>query len=401
MTKVAIFTNSMAGGGMERAMLNVAKYLRSQGASVDLLVASAKGPLLDEVPNNIDLVDLKAACEKQESFRWWLLKAAFRVEPLFLLMIFVIKLPKSIKVIPGLVNYINRYSPDVILSTPTTANLAMLWSARFCDFSKKVIVREATTLTHEINHNNSPFFKFVKKLVPKWYSCSDVVICVSTGVKEDLRSSFNISENQLMVLPNIIDLEEIRKKSESDEHMSSINLYKPFILSIGRLEQSKDFKFLIEAFHMIADKVSCNLLILGEGSERKNLEKLVHELSLSSRVYFPGYKMNPYPYIKNCKVFALSSRWEGSPNVLREALVFNKKIISTDCDSGPREILKHGKAGILVEVGDIATYSKQLLKTLQEDVLYNQELSTLKDQDVTVDFFNSLLQVSDKRALVS
>ena len=401
MTKVAIFTNSMAGGGMERAMLNIAKHLHAQGASVDILLASAKGPLLDEVPDSIDLIDLKAACEKQASVRWWFLKAAFRIEPLFLLLIFFFKLPKSIKVIPGLVSYINRYSPDVILSTPTTANLAMLWSAQFCKFNKKIIVREATTLTQEINNNNSLFFKTIKKLVSKWYSRADTVMCVSSGVKEDLRSNFNISEKQLMVLPNIIDLAEMKKKSESEEDISRINLYKPFVLSIGRLEQSKDFQFLIEAFRLIADKVSCNLLILGEGSERNKLEKLIHELSLSSRVYLPGYKVNPYPYIKNCKVFALSSRWEGSPNVLREALIFNKKIISTDCDSGPREILKNGKVGILVEVGDISTYSTQLLKALQEDVPYNQELSILKDQDISVDFFNSLLQVSDKTVLNS
>lgn len=366
MTKVAIFTNSLSGGGMERAMLNVAVYLQSQGASVDLLLASKKGPLLEEVPDSINLVDLKNQDNKHESIRWWLFKAAISVEPLFLFLMFVYKLPKSIKVIPKLVDYMQCNTPDVILSTPTTANLAVLWATRFSGHNKKVIVREATTLSEEINHNSSIFFRYVKRLVKKWYGCANTVVCVSDGVCNDLQENFLINKDILRVVPNIIDIQGIKKKSTSLEHNQLIENHKPYILSMGRLEKSKDFPTFIKAFHLIADKVNCNMLILGEGSERNRLVKLIEDLSLTSRVLLPGFVVNPYPYIKHCEVFALSSRWEGAPNVLREALVLNKRIICTDCSSGIRENLGNGDYGVIVPVGDYRIYSAELHKLIYE-----------------------------------
>ena len=366
MTKVAIFTNSLSGGGMERAMLNVASYLQSQGAQVDFLVASSKGSLLKEMPKSINLVDLKSLNNKCESIRWWLFKAAIRVEPMFLFLMFIYKLPKSIKVIPKLVEYMRSNSPDIILSTPTTANLAVLWAARFSGYKKKVIVREATTLSQEIKHNNSQFFKYVKKLVAKWYPCANEVICVSEGVRKDLQEIFMVHKASLKVVQNIVDIKGIDKKSKSTEHKQLIDDYKPYVLSVGRLDKSKDFETLIKAYQLISNQSSCNLVILGEGNERKRLERMIEEMSLMDRVFLPGFLVNPYPLIKNCEVFSLSSRWEGAPNVLREALLLNRKIISTDCSSAIREILADGKYGDIVPVGDYKLYSKHLLELINE-----------------------------------
>ena len=142
---------------------------------------------------------------------------------------------------------------------------------------------------------------------------------------------------------------QIWLKANSDEHRNTISRYGRFILSVGRLEKQKDYATLIMAFAKIANRVSDNLVILGEGSERTRLEALIDELSLSDRVFLPGFFINPYPFIRACDVFALPSLWEGSPNVIREAMILNKKIISTDCPSGVRELLEFGRYGVMVK----------------------------------------------------
>jgi len=366
MPKIAIFMNSLSGGGMERAMLNLANFFISEGACVDLVVASAKGPLLEEIPTKVNLIDLAESTSRYGKVRYWLFKATMTVEPWFIALCFARKLPKAIKVIPGLIAYLNECSPDAVISTPTTANLALLWAKSCSNKGKgtKIIVREASTLSEEIRNKKTIFFRLIKRFVKRWYNSSDIVVCVSNGVKRDLCKNFYIDEDKVHTVYNILDIKRIKSKASLAESDSLIRGYGDFVLSIGRLEKQKDFNTLIRAFHLIADKVSANLVILGEGAERPNLESLIQELSLTGRVFLPGFVINPYPFIARCEVFALSSCWEGCPNVLREAMVLQRKIISTDCPSGASEILCNGRFGELVEVGNIKLFSDQLYRLI-------------------------------------
>ncbi len=359
--------NSLSGGGMERAMLNLANYFVGQGASVDLLVASSKGPLLQEVSHSINLIDLNADKSKRKSIRMWLLKAALKLEFWFLLLFFARRLPKAVRVIPMLIDYMEESSPDIILSTPTTANLAAIWAKTYCGNDVKVVMREASTLSNEIDNKRTIFFRLIKKFVEKWYNHADTVICVSDGVNNDLSKNFSINKYRLITIYNILDVEKIKVKSKSEEHASLIENFGNYILAIGRLEKQKDFETLIRAFYIIAHEVSNNLVILGEGTERSKLVKLIDKLSLADRVYLPGFFINPYPFIVKCDVLALSSRWEGCPNVLREALVLQKKVISTDCPSGAKEILENGRLGELVEVGDASQFSERLYAVIRQN----------------------------------
>ena len=359
--------NSLSGGGMERAVLNLANFFINEGAEVDLLVASTNGPLLAEVPSSVTLTDLKMYKSKRRSVRWWMFKAAFKIEPLLIVLPFTRKLPKAVKVIPGLVDYMCEMRPDIILSTPTTANLAVIWAKSFSGYDGKIIIREASTLTKEIQNKNSVFFRLLKRFVRKWYNFADIVICVSDGVKQNLNENFLVSNKKLQTIYNILDIKKINNLSKSKDNDLVIDEFGDFVLAIGRLEVQKDFDTLIRAFHNLSNDVSVNLVILGEGSERSNLERLIQELSLADRVYLPGFFINPYPFMAKCTVFALSSRWEGCPNVLREALVLQKSVISTDCPSGAKEILDNGKLGVLVPVGYVEQYSRELKILIQEN----------------------------------
>lgn len=383
--------NSLSGGGMERAMLNLANFFAEQGADVDLLVASINGPLLIEVPDSIKLIDLKSRKSKTQLVRWWFVKAAVKLEPWLLMLCFTRKLPKAVKVIPRLIEYLEENNPDAILSTPTTANLAVIWAKSYCGYDNKTVIREASTLSEVIQNESSIFFKLTKRFVRKWYNRADMVICVSEGVGKDLRKNFLVQEQKTHTIYNILDIDKIKKQSLSRENELLLQQFGNYVLSAGRLAKEKDFETLIRAFHLISNDISENLVILGEGSERAKLEGLIAQLGLESRVYLPGFFVNPYPFIARCDVFALSSRWEGCPNVLREALIFNKKIISTDCDSGPREILKDGELGILVAISDVESYSKQLHNLIEEPGSNYGLSSVLADQTLSEQFYKKLL----------
>ena len=140
----------------------------------------------------------------------------------------------------------------------------------------------------------------------------------------------------------------------------------PVILGIGRLTQAKGFSTLIHAFSRIREnQCLARLIILGEGDERSHLEQLISELGIESEVSLPGFHQNPYFLLRNASVFVLSSLWEGLPTVLIEALACGTAIVSTNCPSGPDEILESGKYGELVPVGDSDLLSQAIVKGVE------------------------------------
>jgi glycosyltransferase involved in cell wall biosynthesis len=138
----------------------------------------------------------------------------------------------------------------------------------------------------------------------------------------------------------------------------------PVILAVGRLTKQKDFPTLIRSFAQVRQNVPARLLILGEGVDRDELEALVRQLGLQDDVSLPGFVDNPYAYMHRAGLFVLSSRWEGLPTVLIEALYCGRPVIATDCPSGPREILANGRFGALVPVGDVEALSRAIVDGL-------------------------------------
>jgi glycosyltransferase involved in cell wall biosynthesis len=126
---------------------------------------------------------------------------------------------------------------------------------------------------------------------------------------------------------------------------------------------------LIEAFSRLPKNVGAKLMILGEGSLRTHLQDLVHSLNLAESVAFLGFQANPFKFMKSCDVFVLSSNFEGLPNVLLQALACGAKVVSTDCNSGPREILEDGKWGQLVPVNDVEALTQAIVTAFDGDQL--------------------------------
>jgi glycosyltransferase involved in cell wall biosynthesis len=135
---------------------------------------------------------------------------------------------------------------------------------------------------------------------------------------------------------------------------------RPVVLGVGRLTRQKNFLALIEALGLVRRERDARLIILGEGPERASLEARVAELSLQQQVFMPGFVNNPHAYMARAAVFALSSDWEGLPTVLIECLATGTPVVSTDCMSGPREILRDGELGGLVPVGDVTALARAI-----------------------------------------
>jgi glycosyltransferase involved in cell wall biosynthesis len=201
------------------------------------------------------------------------------------------------------------------------------------------------------------------------------VIAVSRGVAEDLIRA-GVPRRLVHTVYNPVVSEQLLEDSKKpcDHPWLNADLI-PTILAVGRLEPQKDYATLIRAFSLLEPKHNARLLILGEGSLRTELQALVDTLGLSEQVQLAGFVSNPYAYMSRAAVFAMSSRWEGLPTVLIEALACGTEVVSTDCPSGPSEILEGGKWGLLVPCGSPEALAAAMLKSLREGSIYRKDKS--------------------------
>jgi glycosyltransferase involved in cell wall biosynthesis len=195
-----------------------------------------------------------------------------------------------------------------------------------------------------------------------FYPWADAIVAVSKGVADDLARVARLPRDRIKVIYNPVVTEALFRKAEEPlEHPWFLSGCPPVILGVGRLTAAKDFPTLIRAFARVRESQLARLLILGEGEKRDSLEKLVRELRLERDVSMPGFMDNPYAYMRKSSIFVLSSCWEGLPNVLIEAMACGCQVISTNCPSGPEEILRGGHYGKLVPVGDAEALAKAIL----------------------------------------
>jgi len=319
--RLAIFLPTLHGGGAERVMLNLAQEMAQRAYDVDLVLARVEGPYLVEVPKSVKLVDLRAR--------------------------------RVLTSLPALVRYLRRERPAALLSV-LHGNIVSLWARRLAGVPTRVVVSERNMLSSEVQHYTSDLrMRLMPKLVRYFYPWADSIVAVSAGVADDLSRATGIWRQCIQVIYNPIVTPQLREKTQAPlEHPWFGDGKPPVILAVGRLTTQKDFGTLIQAFARVRRTHAARLLILGEGEERPGLEAQVKRLKLQRDVRLPGFVINPCPYLIRAGVFVLSSRWEGLPGVLIEALYCGTPLVATDCPSGPREILADGQYGQLVPVGD-------------------------------------------------
>lgn len=362
MRHVAFFLKAMEGGGAERVTASLASALSAGGRRVDLVLGSARGPMLEEVAPSVRVVDLRAGPGiRAVASLLRLPREARPVLPGALLR----DRPRVAAALPGLARYLRRERPDALISAMAWNNLVAIWARELAATEATLLVCEHTTLSEQVANATKPHIRQLPPLVRAFYGRADVVAAVSGGAAADLAELAGLPRERVITLYNPVDLERIASLArEPCDHPWLAPGAPPVVLAVGRLKPEKDYPTLLRAFDRVRAARPARLLVLGEGVERAALERMVHALGLGGAVQMPGFAANPYAYMARAGALALSSTWEGLPTVIAEALACGCPVVATDCRSGPRELLDDGAWGRLVPVGDADALAQALLETL-------------------------------------
>ena len=205
------------------------------------------------------------------------------------------------------------------------------------------------------------------KLAPFAYRMSQGIIAVSEGVAQELIAMDRDMTGRIHVVPTpVISDNLLALAQEPVDHPWIVNRDRPVLVSAGRLERHKGFMTLLRAFARLREKLEARLIVLGDGSMREALEAELVRLGIKDDVELIGFKKNPFRFMKQADLFVLASEYEGLPNVLVQAMALGTRIVSTDCRTGPAEILCNGKFGRLVPVGDEELLASAMQESLQK-----------------------------------
>lgn len=333
--RIAIFAPSMRGGGMERVTLAIAVGVADKGHPVDLLLVSAEGPFMSRIPDHINVIDFGTT--------------------------------RALKTIPGLIKYMRQYKPHAMLCAMGHIGL-MAVIAQLLSLSKtNIFIAIHTTMSLSTRYL-PPMKRRILFETTRLYARASSVIGVSQGVVDDLAQHTRIPKNKLRVVYNPVITPHLKQAmNEPINHKWLQDKSIPVVLGAGHFLPLKGFDVLIEAFSHVVAKQPARLIIIGEGKQREMLTALIQKLGLEDCVDLPGFADNPYAYMKQADVFTLSSRSEGLPTVLIEAMACGCPVVSTDCPSGPREILNNGEYGKLVPVENPEALAEAILQSLSEE----------------------------------
>ncbi len=356
----AIFLRSLdGGGGAERAMVNLACSLVECGHRVDLVLGIREGAFFDEIHPDVNLVILGRRSAyaalprllRRPGSAWRMIPALMPPNPHWVL-----------GCIPALSDYLKREEPDGMLSALNYSNLAAIWAHRLAGVRTRLVVSERNTLSHRASTGRRN--QRLPGLISYFYPWADGIAAVSDGVADDLAVTTGLPRERITTTYNPVVTPGLAERAaQAVDHPWFFDDSVPVILAAGKLREQKGFDTLIAAFAMLRNQRAARLLILGSGELQVALEQQVRTAGIDRDVEFCGFVENPFSYMSAASLFVLSSRWEGLPGVLIQAMACGCPVVSTDCASGPREILGDG-VGILIPVDDPSAMAEAMARAL-------------------------------------
>lgn len=349
---LAVFIYALTGGGAQRRTLTLANAFCAAGHEVDVVVVRGGGPLEAHLDPRIRLVALDHPTRPFSApIR------AVRARGL-----------ATAASIPALARYLRREQPDLLLSAALHVNLVAVAAWRLARLPIALVLRAS-------NHpsGNLDAFPPAQRLVRLWlrwllrrmYPKADAVIAVSEGVRLELARLTGLSRERIHLIYNPVVTPELEARMAAEpDHPWLKAEFPPVVLAAGTFKLQKDFPTLIDAFARAREQRPLRLILLGDGRLRPLLAQRVRQLGLEEHVAMPGFVLDPLPWMRRARVVVLSSRWEGLPGVLIEAMACGTPVVATDCPSGPREILEGGRLGPLVPVGDAEALARAICAVL-------------------------------------
>ena len=312
--RIAVLLYRLRFGGAERVMLTISEELARRGHEVDLLTFDAKGEFAEQVPGNVGLYDLRSL---------GVFRAARKIS-----------------------EYLAVRAPSAVIANGDRCTLASFVARKLCPSGgTRIIAVVHNDLTGVLGMRGASvrdkFLAWGKKFpMARVYRRIDEIAAVSEGAAASAVNFLGVPRDKISVIYNPVPVDEIRKNaSQTVEHPWFAEGALPVIISCGRLTPHKDYETLLRAFALLRRETPSRLVILGEGPERKNLEALIRSLGLGDCAALFGFEENPYKYIARAGLFALSSICEGLPTAIMEAMALGIPVVSTDCPSGPAELL--------------------------------------------------------------
>ena len=361
---LSFFIQDLREGGAERNVARLLNGVVARGVPTELVVIERRGSFFDELDRRVRVVELAQK--------------------------------RTMTSVLGLKRYIEQRRPVALVSSLTHTNVAAILANRLARPRTRLIVveRNQFSLNRQLKRG---LVRFAYQMVPRLYCQADFIGAVSEGVRDDLADTAHLPLERIEVLHNPVVSEGLAEKAgEPIDHPWLQPGQPPVVLGVGRLSTQKNFPLLIDAFARVRAKRPARLIILGEGSLRPELEKRIEALGIAEDVDLPGFDANPFRYMRHAAVFVLSSDWEGLPTALIEAMACGTPVVSTDCQSGPREVLLDGRLGPIVPRGDARALAEAILATISHPGDYSARLERANDFSLerAVDRYLSITGVS-------
>ena len=334
-SNISLLLPNLHGGGAERVSLDLAKEFHARGHRVEFVLMQSKGELLHEAHDQFSVVDLEA---------------------------------RRIRSLPlSLAGYLRQHRPDALLAAMWPLTVIAPLAARMAGTYPRIVASEHVDFRYTTSHK--PYERFVlRRFGTVLYGLSNHVVAVSDGVADSLTQAAGLARDQIKVIHNPISSPPI---SNDAALAAAEKLWSgppgARIVTVGSFKAQKNHPLLLRAFAQI-DRPDARLMFVGDGAGRAELLSLAQELDVADRVVLAGFQHDPAPFYRTADLFVLSSDFEGFGNVIVEALACGTPVVSTDCPSGPREILGEGRFGLLVPVGDDVAMALAIRQALDAPV---------------------------------
>lgn len=347
--RFAIFLSPVGVFGRERLLFRVAERLLAAGHAVDVVLPAPREVLGDSLPAGVRFVPLD---------RWWMRVPGRRRRSKHRVYLSL----------PDLARYLRRARPDVLLSASIPPNLVAIMARGLAAAPTRLVLRQSNAL-HLAGDARFAAVPALPRdpLVRRLYRHADAIIAVSHGVGENVVATTGVPASRVHTIAAGVGEEVEALARENPGHPWFAPGEPPVVLNVGRLVAQKDQATLLRAFAEVRRRRGARLLVVGpDGPARRDLDRLVDELALRDCVQFHGFSPNPYAFMARADLFVLSSVTEGMPNALLEAMACGCPVVSTDCPSGPRELLEAGAYGRLVPTRDPTALAKAIAAALDE-----------------------------------
>lgn len=360
----AILLRSLEGGGMQRNLLNLVRGFLRRGATCEVLVADDRGPARTALPAEVPVHRLTPSAGRAGVRA--LIGAVPELTPADQLALLFGPAPALLRALPQLIACLRALQPRALLAIGAQANLAALLARPHLAQPMRVVMSEHNVLSQVAALTRRRFRRLYPVFARALYPQADALVAVSRPIADDLATLTGIPRAQIRVIANPVEVEAVAAAARAPLP-ADFPAARPFLLAVGRLHWQKNYGLLLEAFARVAPALpALDLVFLGEGPARQQLQRQVERLGLEQRVHLRGFDPNPFAFMARARALVSTSTIEGFGHVLVEALACGCPVVAVDAPGGPADILDHGRFGRLVPPGDAEGLAASILATLAE-----------------------------------